>query len=105
MQRPHARERWKVLADPIPHDPLHAFVATPHRSGNGFWSQDGTVRAMAARVSQYFGAREEGLPRARDRTPLSVLKLFGRCRAVRFRTLNLTGDRVFGNLRLTVRRT
>jgi hypothetical protein len=28
--------------------------------------RDGTVRAMAARVSQYFGVREEGLPRARD---------------------------------------
>jgi hypothetical protein len=105
MQRPHARERWKVLADPIPHDPLHSFrrktaplwewILEPGRDGQG----------KAARVSQYFGVREEGLPRARDRTPLSVLKLFGRCRAVRFRTLNLTGDRVFGNLRLTVRRT
>ena len=34
--------------------------------------RDGTVRALAARVSQYFGVREEGFPRARDRTPHTV---------------------------------
>jgi hypothetical protein len=45
MQRPHVRERWKVLADPIPHDPLHSFrrntaplwewILEPGRDGQG----------------------------------------------------------------------
>jgi hypothetical protein len=38
--RPHAQERrkyWLTLS--IPHDPLHFFIARPHRSGNGFWGE------------------------------------------------------------------